>query len=105
VKPDLPGYRDLFPTDEREVRAHVEKIARGCLVDGSYEVIVKSGDPAATINSVAQETGADLIVMATHGRRGMAHLMMGSVAEKVLREAPCAVLTVHSKLAPAQASV
>jgi hypothetical protein len=37
----------------------------------------------------------DLIVMGTHGRSGMAHLLMGSVAEKVVRAAPCPVLTVH----------
>src|SRR5215469_4743670 len=92
VRPDLPGYRDLFPSDEHEVRTQIEKIAGAYLSEGSYEVMVEGGDPAATINLVAWETGADLIVMATHGRRGMAHLIVGSVAEKVLREAPCAVL-------------
>lgn len=46
------------------------------------------------IIAVAQEEGADLIVMGTHGRTGLAHAFMGSVAEKVVRKAPCPVLTV-----------
>jgi nucleotide-binding universal stress UspA family protein len=42
----------------------------------------------------AEEEGADLIVMGTHGRRGLRHLLMGSVAERVVRMAPCPVLTI-----------
>jgi nucleotide-binding universal stress UspA family protein len=47
------------------------------------------------ITSAAAETKADLIVMGTHGRRGIARVLLGSVAEKVVRTAPCPVLTVH----------
>jgi nucleotide-binding universal stress UspA family protein len=47
---------------------------------------------------VAKETGCDLIVMGTHGRTGLGRLLMGSVAETVLRKAPCPVLTVKSQL-------
>jgi nucleotide-binding universal stress UspA family protein len=43
----------------------------------------------------------DLIVMGTHGRSGLAHLFMGSVAERVVRSAPCPVLTVRQGPAPA----
>jgi nucleotide-binding universal stress UspA family protein len=57
---------------------------------------LRSGAPGAVIPSVAQESGADLIVMGTHGRRGFSHLVSGSVAEAVLRHAPCPVLTVKS---------
>jgi len=103
VKPDLPGYGDLFPKDEGEARRELEKLADAYLPDGSYEVMVKSGDPAQIINSVGREIGADLIVIATHGRRGLSHLIMGSVTEKVVREASCAVLTVRPPLAQAQA--
>jgi nucleotide-binding universal stress UspA family protein len=46
------------------------------------------------IIGVAREEGVDLIVMGTHGRTGLAHALMGSVAEKVVRKAPCPVLTV-----------
>lgn len=54
------------------------------------------GDPAAAILKSARETGADLIVMGTHGRTGLRRLLMGSVAEQVLRKASCPVLTIRT---------
>jgi universal stress protein A len=60
---------------------------------------VRTGRAADTICDVAIERGADLIVMGTHGRSGVAHLLLGSVAEKVVRLAPCAVLTVRPDIA------
>jgi nucleotide-binding universal stress UspA family protein len=54
------------------------------------------GDPAAEIVRLAQETQAGLIVVGTHGRTGLDRLLMGSVAEQVVRKAPCPVLTVKS---------
>lgn len=60
----------------------------------AIEHFLKEGDPASVILHVAQITPCDLIVMGTHGRTGLARLLMGSVAEAVLRKAPCAVLTV-----------
>jgi universal stress protein A len=56
----------------------------------------KSGSPAAEIAKYAKETEIDLIVMGTHGRGFVAHAMLGSVAEKVVRTAPCPVLTVRN---------
>lgn len=53
------------------------------------------GSPAQTIVDYAMATGTGLIVMGTHGRTGLAHLLMGSVAEQVVRTAPCPVLTVR----------
>jgi nucleotide-binding universal stress UspA family protein len=53
------------------------------------------GDPATVIAETAAETGADLVVMGTHGRTGLTRFVMGSVAEDVLRKAPCPVLTVR----------
>jgi nucleotide-binding universal stress UspA family protein len=58
-------------------------------------VLLTSAAPALTITQYAKESGADLIVMGTHGRGAMAHLLMGSVAERVVRIAPCPVLTVR----------
>ncbi len=52
--------------------------------------------PAYAIVAYAQESKSDLIIMGTHGRGVMAHLLMGSVAEKVVRIAPCPVLTVRN---------
>jgi nucleotide-binding universal stress UspA family protein len=54
------------------------------------------GEPDRAIVRTAGELGCDLIVMGTHGRRGLARLLLGSVAEKVLRAAPCPVLLVRA---------
>jgi nucleotide-binding universal stress UspA family protein len=59
------------------------------------------GDPGSSILQVAEEEGVDLIVMPTHGRTGLSRLLMGSVAEQVVRKAKCPVLTVK---VPAQAA-
>lgn len=59
-------------------------------------VIRKSDEPAEEIVKYADSEGIDLIVMGTHGRPGLAHLLMGSVAEKVVRTAPCPVLTLRN---------
>ncbi len=61
-----------------------------------------AGDPAEAIVRVAETENIDLIVMGTHGRRGLARLLMGSVAEAVVRAAPCPVLTMKQ---PAHAEV
>ena len=53
------------------------------------------GPPAAAIVKAAADRAVDLIVLGTHGRQGVAHLMLGSVAEQVVRSAPCPVLTVR----------
>jgi nucleotide-binding universal stress UspA family protein len=57
---------------------------------------VRMGAPAAEIVAAAGDLKADLICLGTHGRGGLAHLLLGSVAEKVIRHAPCPVLTVRS---------
>jgi universal stress protein A len=61
---------------------------------GPWEAEVAMGHPAEAIVRVAQERGVDLIVISTHGRTGLQHVLMGSVAEKVVRLAPCPVLTI-----------
>ena len=55
------------------------------------------GPPFLEIIRYAKERDIDLIVMATHGRSGVSHMLIGSVAEKVVRKAPCPVLTVRPK--------
>jgi nucleotide-binding universal stress UspA family protein len=57
---------------------------------------VAYGRPFAEIISFAREKQVDLIVMGTHGRGAIAHVLLGSTTEKVVRKAPCAVLTVRT---------
>jgi nucleotide-binding universal stress UspA family protein len=61
----------------------------------SYEIQVATGDPAVAIVDAAIEQEVDLIVMATHGRAGLSHLFIGSVAERVLRESIVPVMTMR----------
>jgi nucleotide-binding universal stress UspA family protein len=56
--------------------------------------VVRVGNPAAEIVKFAKEAGIDIIVMATHGRTGLAHILLGSVAEHVLRTSGVPVLTI-----------
>jgi nucleotide-binding universal stress UspA family protein len=60
------------------------------------EHLLEEGDPPTAILQIAQEKGCDLIVIGTHGRTGLRRLLMGSVAEQVVRDAPCPVLTVKN---------
>jgi len=61
----------------------------------SVEFALRAGSSATEIVSYAKEHGIDLIVMGTHGRTFVPHLLMGSVAEKVVRRAPCPILVVR----------
>jgi nucleotide-binding universal stress UspA family protein len=63
----------------------------------SAAVQFRHGLPHEEIARCAREQAADLIVMGTHGRRGVAHVLLGSVAEKVVRIAPCPVLTIRQR--------
>lgn len=57
--------------------------------------LLETGSPYQVIVDVARDVGADMVVMATHGRTGFAHLLLGSVTEKVVRTAACPVLTLR----------
>jgi nucleotide-binding universal stress UspA family protein len=57
--------------------------------------LMRVGAPFLEIINAAQSEGADLIVMGTHGRTGLSHVLMGSVAERVVNKAPCPVLTIR----------
>jgi nucleotide-binding universal stress UspA family protein len=98
--PEAPAV----PTDsaqiERAARAALEDVARRAQGTGvEVEGMLRRGVPWSEINAAAEETKVDLIVMGTHGRRGFARALLGSVAEKVVRTAPCPVLTVRGPAA------
>jgi universal stress protein A len=71
--------------------------------DGTVEVLCQTvgGTPYLRIVEIAAAEKVDLIVMSTHGRTGLSHLVMGSVAERVVRMAPCPVLTIRPTAAAA----
>jgi nucleotide-binding universal stress UspA family protein len=90
---ELPGLRAQLIG---EATGRLEEKAAKCMAAGvtaTTEVAV--GRPARAIVEEATSRGTDLIVMGTHGRSGFAHLVLGSVAERVVRTAPCPVLTVR----------
>ncbi|MBI9072727.1 MAG: universal stress protein [Melioribacteraceae bacterium] len=62
------------------------------------EIIIRTGKPFFEINEVASEKNVDLIIIATHGHTGVEHLLFGSTAEKVVRKAPCPVLTLREPI-------
>jgi universal stress protein A len=96
-----------MPAEMRaEMLANLRKRLADVIAGRGYSEVTPEllvGSTAGAIVDAARERTADLIVMGTHGRHGMAHLLLGSVAERVVRTAPCPVLTVRSH-APAAAA-
>ena len=93
--PDVPALRASLVTEaEAQLASLVPDRVRDAL-RVTTEVLV--GNAASAICEAAAATPCDLIVMGTHGRTGVAHLFLGSVAEKVVRTAPCPVLTIRSE--------
>ncbi|MBP7516839.1 MAG: universal stress protein [Desulfobulbus sp.] len=103
---DLSGavYGGLFPASYLEIDADLLKLARErmqALVEHSRTDLadcageVLEGDPADRVVAFAAEQQADLIVLGTHGSRGIEKILLGSVAERVLKRAACPVLVVN----------
>ncbi|HPF39296.1 MAG TPA: universal stress protein [Phycisphaerae bacterium] len=90
---DLPSEGAAESVDIETVRFRLESIAKS-ITDTPTECRILSGDPAREVLKLAETAQAELIVMGTHGRTGLSRLLMGSVAEQVVREADCPVLTV-----------
>jgi nucleotide-binding universal stress UspA family protein len=86
----------IMPLETR-VEAQLFEIARTNLHDNiPVEVKIAVGKPAEELLRVARQEAVDLIVMGTHGHTGLAHALLGSTAETVLRTAPCPVFTVRA---------
>lgn len=92
--PVPPETRDALIADAR--KNLVERVPEGDSARFFATTEVVTGLSARAIVDYTVANDIDLIVMGTHGRGGLAHLFMGSVAERVVRTAPCPVLTVHS---------
>lgn len=85
----------LYDSEIQSAREKLAALAREKLDGIDHQIVVEVGEPAMLILAIEDKVGADLVVMATHGRRGIARLVLGSVAERVLRESRAPVLTVR----------
>jgi nucleotide-binding universal stress UspA family protein len=101
--PGRPGMPMNEYIREQALTRLDEMVAR---IAGASNVPVQrdliSGVPHQVIVGTAKEDGSDAIVMGTHGRKGLSHLIMGSVAEQVARHAPCPVIIVRGDEAPGE---
>lgn len=94
--PSLDGaFQMIEPPSRDQIMAELRQAVDVSGAGGeSTALATETGDPAKAIVDCAADIGADLIVMGTHGRGGFERLVVGSITEKVLRKAPCPVLTV-----------
>jgi universal stress protein A len=99
-----PLYAHYYPIPTPEQISGAQESARKALrerIPASYrdavasEVAVGQGDPARELLRIAAEQNASVFVISTHGRTGVKHLLLGSVAEKVIRHATCPVLVIR----------
>jgi universal stress protein A len=88
----------LPPHVEQKIGDELERVKRDHFAGIESETALVLGSSAPeSICEFAKKVGADMIVISTHGRTGLSHLLIGSVAERVVRHAPCPVLTLRSK--------
>jgi nucleotide-binding universal stress UspA family protein len=94
--PEKLSFEEI--TTRVQPEAHVqdlEKSLRRLVPEGTnvpIRFLLKDGDPPRAVEQVAREEHCDLIVVSTHGRTGLGHLFMGSIAERIVQLAPCPVL-------------
>ncbi len=87
------NMKNLLEDEGKRALGMIEKMAGESGVE--HEIILSEGPPYKNIIQTAEEKEIDLIVMGTAGRRGLDRFLLGSVAEKVVRTAPCPVMVVH----------
>ncbi len=91
-------YHQAVETIEKDLRKKVAEYVN----DSEFRNIqctgeVRTGEPSQQIIAYAEEIDADMIVVASHGRTGLSHILLGSVAERISRYAPCPVLIVRAR--------
>ena len=101
--PDFSMGQIAMPsiTTEWDDRAkdELQKLAKSEIAEiANVKTIIKTGKPFVEIIETAKEENIDLIIIATHGHSGVEHILFGSTAEKVVRKAPCPVLTLREPL-------
>lgn len=99
IEPVKAGFAEftsyIGPEEDKDKAREMLHALKAPGANAAIEYRLVEGDPADVIAVLAKDIGADLIVLGTHGRSGFTRLVMGSVAEEVLRHAPCPVLTVR----------
>ena len=97
--PDVGGALTAAAIDGlvAEHRRALEQFAAKVPCPELGDVLLRTGDPRDVICGTAKELGVDLIVMATHARRGVPRVLLGSVADAVVRAAPCPVLMLRAR--------
>lgn len=98
--PDSPEIREQRYQEARTRLLELGARAKESGIEMAAEVRI--GNPTEEINAAAIDYGSDLIVMSTHGRTGLPHLLLGSIAERVLRTAPCPVIALRQALVEPQ---
>ncbi len=89
----LPALQDEL---RQTVSQHLDRLVEEQAQKGAaMRGVLREGSPFHEIIALAEEEQADMIVIATHGHSGLAHLLLGSTTEKVVRKAPCPVLTIR----------
>jgi nucleotide-binding universal stress UspA family protein len=89
---------DFWANVRDEATKSMAKTAEGIRAAGiEVEEVVREGYPATVIEEEAERIEADLIVIGTHGLSGLKHLLLGSIAERVVQKSPCPVLTVKAR--------
>ncbi len=89
--------QDFWASVKTEAEQNLGRLAEPLRAQGlEVEVIVREGYPATVIEEEAVDRQADLIVIGTRGLSGLKHLLLGSIAERVVQKAPCPVLTVKT---------
>jgi nucleotide-binding universal stress UspA family protein len=89
--------QDFWASVKSEAEQNLNRYAEPLRAKGlTVEVIVREGYPATVIEEEAVELEADLIVIGTRGLSGLKHLLLGSIAERVVQKSPCPVLTVKT---------
>ena len=91
---DMVTWDDPLGTLELKLKEFVSDFSHAG--EHTRVAAVLSGHPALQICNYAKEHNCDLIALATHGRTGLRHLVIGSTAEQVIRHAPCSVLTIRA---------
>ena len=93
-----PAAPEMMPYDAESIehsRLEMEALRKELGEVGPCSTVVRKGPPSTEITNAARDLDADLIIISTHGRKGLSRMFLGSTAERVVRSAPCPVLIVR----------